>query len=61
MDGKHVKIVKPKKSGSVYYNYKKTYSIVLLAVVDARYKFMYVDASAPGSSSDGGIWSQTPL
>ncbi|XP_064469997.1 uncharacterized protein LOC135384738 [Ornithodoros turicata] len=61
MDGKQVNIVKPKKSGSVFFNYKKAHGIVLFAVVDARYKFMYVDASASGSSSDGGIWSGTPL
>ncbi|CAN7952222.1 unnamed protein product, partial [Ixodes pacificus] len=62
IDGKHVQIVKPAKSEcSLYYNYKKTFSVVLFALTDARYNFMYVDASSYGSASDGGVWSRTPL
>ena len=36
VDGKHVAVRCPTKSGSVYFNYKKFYSIILLAVVDAN-------------------------
>lgn len=61
IDGKHVSIVKPSKSGSLYYNYKGFFSIVMLAVVDADYKFLWCDVGAPGSSSDAGVFNRSPL
>ena len=61
MDGKHVRIVAPKKSGSVFYNYKGFHSIVLFAVVDSKYKYLYVDVGAQGASSDGGIFAECTL
>lgn len=61
IDGKHVAIIKPAKSGTVYYNYKKTYSIILFALVDAGCKFLYIDVGTPGSKGDAAIWQTTPL
>ena len=61
IDGKHIAIMCPKNSGSEYYNYKKFYSIVLLAVVDADYKFVFVDVGRNGAASDVQVFERTPL
>jgi len=36
MDGKHIVIRCPSKSVSEFYNHKKDYSVILLAIVDAN-------------------------
>ena len=61
IDGKHIAIRCPRNGGSVYFNYKGFHSIVLLAVVDGNYKFLYVDVGTNGSCSDAGIFLDTPL
>ena len=52
---------KSKKSGSEYFNYKGYFSLVLLASVDADYKFLWVNAGASGSSSDSQIFNRSKL
>ena len=51
----------PKKSGNEYFNYKGYFSLVLLALVDADYKFLWVNAGASGSSSDAQIFNRSKL
>ena len=61
LDGKHINIRPPPSSGSYYYNYKQRFSIVLLALVDANYKFLYVDIRCNGRISDGGVFRESSL
>ena len=47
MDGKHIVIKQPRNSGSYFFNHKGSFSLVLLGLVDANDKFIYVDVAFP--------------
>ena len=61
IDGKHVSIQCPLKSGSLYYNYKGYFSIVLLAVCDAHYTFTFTDIGGYGSTNDSSIFNNIDI
>ena len=61
LDGKHIPIRCPRRGSSHYHNYKGFHSIVLLALVDADYKFLWVDLGIARSSSDAQIFKHSDL
>jgi len=60
-DGKHVVLQCPRNSASEYFNYKNAFSILLFALVDANYNFMFVDAGCQGRISDSVVFTNTWL
>lgn len=61
IDGKHVRVEKPEYSGSKCCNYKKYFSMVLMAWVDADYKFVFIDVGSFGSMSDSIIFQESKM
>jgi len=61
IDGKHVACKAPAGSGSDFHNYKGFFSIILLALVSADYKFLWADVSGKGVSSDAHIYNGSEL
>ncbi|CAH1991245.1 unnamed protein product [Acanthoscelides obtectus] len=61
VDGKHIRLRKPDNTGSMYFNYKDYFSIVLLAVVDSEYRFIYVNIGSYGKDCDSSIWKESTL
>ena len=52
---------KPKKSGSDYYNYNGFFSLVLLALVNEEYRFMWIECWSSGFCSDAQIFNRSDL
>lgn len=61
LDGKRILIKKKANTGSQFYDYKGHFSMILLALVDADYKFIYVDVGACGRAIDGDVWDRCSL
>ena len=64
VDGCHLPMKCPKgglESAKEYHNFKNFYSIVVMAIVDARNRFMWASSGFPGNSHDAIIFQSTDL
>ncbi|CAN7975793.1 unnamed protein product [Ixodes persulcatus] len=61
LDGCHLAVSPPKDQDCDYRNYKGWYSIILLAIVDHRYTFRYVNVGSPGKCHDAHVYRNSRL
>ena len=64
MDGCHILIKCPpggQESAKEYCNFKNVYSIVLMATVDSKYRFIWVNCGILGNSYDSAIFQASDL
>lgn len=60
IDGSHIEILEPEESCQLsYLNYKRYYSVSLIAIVDNEGMFRWLCSGAPGSCSDNGVLQVT--
>nr|XP_036226946.1 uncharacterized protein LOC118682390 [Bactrocera oleae] len=61
IDGCHIEVHPSSEDAVDYYNYKGWYSTVLLALVDAKYRFIYINVGSPGRCNDSQIYEKSSL
>ena len=64
IDGSHFPIKCPPggpEAMKQYHNFKNFYSVVLLALVDAKYRFIWAALGAPGNTHDSTYFQSTHL
>ena len=64
VDGSHLPIKCPKGGAQAmkqYFNFKGFYSIVLMALLDAEYRFIWASVGAPGNTHDSTLMQSTEL
>lgn len=64
LDGCHIPIKSPPGGAEAckeYYNFKNFYSVVLMAMVDSKYRFFWGSCGFPGNSHDSIIFQATDM
>ena len=61
IDGKYSQIRPPSGTGSEHFNYKKTFSIILLAIAGPNYECIYADVGSNDRVNDSGVWNSSDL
>jgi len=57
IDGKLVRLQRPVRAGGSYFNYKKYFSVNMMAVVESYGRFLYVTVGAQGSANDAAVYN----
>ena len=64
IDCSHLPIKRPPGGAQAikeYHNFKNFYSVILLALVDAKYRFIWASLSAPKNAHDSTLFQSTSL
>ncbi|KAJ8665725.1 hypothetical protein QAD02_007387 [Eretmocerus hayati] len=61
LDGKHFRIRQPPNSGALFWNWKRFYSVNVMAVCDSDGYFMWVSTGGFGSLNDSTVFRATNL
>ena len=61
IDGKHVMMRAPPNSNSLFFNCKNLFSIILMALVDADNRFIFIEVGHYGSNGGSRIFRTCPL
>ena len=63
LDGKHVRIQRPKNGDSFRYSYKHIHSIIFMAIAGPEYECLYADPGPQGKRGQGGreVGGASPL
>ncbi|XP_069599660.1 uncharacterized protein [Ranitomeya imitator] len=59
VDGKHICIIKPARTGSEYFNYKKYFSVLPMVIADCR--FIALDIGAFGRGNDSRTFKNSDM
>jgi len=59
VDEKHIRVITPEHGGSMFQNYKEFFPVVLIAVADTNYGFVYVDIGSYGKACDSTVFKRS--
>lgn len=61
LDSKLIRIQMPPNSSSKFCNYKKYFSVLLMAIADSNYNFVAIDVGTYGSSTDSQVFRNSAM